>query len=163
MHDFNPLRDFLGPIILIVILLVGFGVMSGANAKALVSTFLDLVISLAKVMFIALAKLLPPLLNGLATLLKLVVHKTTEVLIQLLEHKKPDDPGQIPQNNTTTSAPTSSTEQTSETPGQTIKVPPAPEPNPVVSGLKKAHESTTPKKPNPNPFLDDPDIEIIEK
>lgn len=165
MHDFNLLRDFLGPIILIVIILIGFGVMSGANTKALVSAFLDLVVSLLKVVLIAAAKLIPPLANALILGLKFITNKLLGVAIKALEHKPTEQQQSPPPVTSTTTPPTPGGQTTPpETPPQTeAKKPPTDGAGSVVSGLKKAYDVTAPKKPPANPFEEDEEIQIIEK
>lgn len=168
MHDFNPLRDFFGPVILIVILLIGFGVMSGANTKALVSAFLDLVVSLLKVVLLTAAKILPPLLTLVMNGLTLLINKTVGVIIKAIEHKP--NPAQIENQQTsqTVQSKTQEPEPVIVQPQDPAKTPPqtppaTPPANPVVSGLKKVYDSTTTKKPSPNPYEDDPEIDIVEK
>jgi len=156
------MRDFLGPIILIVIILIGFGVMSGANTKALVSAFLDLVVSLLKVVLIAAAKLIPPLANALILGLKFITNKLLGVAIKALEHK-PSQQQESPPQVTNTATPPPKPEPNTTPPQPETKKPPTDGPGPVVSGLKKAYESTAPKKPIANPFEEDEEIQIIEK
>lgn len=142
--------------------------MSGANTKALVSAFLDLVVSLLKVVLIAAAKLIPPLANALILGLKFITNKLLGVAIKALEHKPTEqqqNPPQVSSTSTTTPpAPGGQTTPPETTPPQTeTKKPTTDGPGSVVSGLKKAYDVTAPKKPIANPFEEDEEIQIIEK